>query len=350
MVQRAGTLNKGNAIDTTAIRVREEDIERRARFRGSAPTIGLLIAMVALIIIFSFLSERFFSVANAQNILSQAAIPLVIAVGATLVILLGSIDLSVEGVMGAAGVTWILLSANTRNPDQDLGVWAWVIALSVALVLGLSNGLIFTALKVPSFIVTLGMWYIGLGVATVLYGRDIYPRVENAALKGWTSQLSFGIPNAFWVAILVVILGIIVVRYTRIGRVALAVGNSETISRSAGLPTFRVKIVVFAIAAVLSGLGGILTTIQLGMGIPRVGEGFLFVVIPAVVIGGTHLAGGKGGIMRTVLGVFLLTVLNNGLILSGVDTSWQSAVSGAILVAAVVMAAWSQRHRLGVAK
>jgi ribose transport system permease protein len=350
MVQRTGNLDRGRAIDTTAIRVREADIVRQARYRGASQTIGLLIALVALLIIFSFLSERFLSVANAQNILTQAAIPLVIAVGATLVILLGSIDLSVEGVMGAAGVTWILLTANTRNPEQDLGVWAWVIALSVALVLGLGNGLISTALKVPSFIVTLGMWYIGLGFATVLYGRDIYPRVENPALKGWTSQLTLGIPNSFWVAILVVILGVFVVRYTRIGRVALAVGNSESIARSAGLPAFRVKIVVFAIAGVLSGLGGILTTIQLGMGIPSVGQGFLFVVIPAVVIGGTNLAGGKGGIMRTVLGVFLLTVLNNGLILSGVDTSWQSAVSGAILVAAVVLAAWSQRGRLGVAK
>ncbi len=336
-------------LDTTAIRVREATIERRARFKVASQPFGLLIVLVVLLVIFSLLNDRFLTVANAQNILSQAAIPLIIAVGATLVILLGSIDLSVEGVMGAAGMTWILLTANSRG-GVDLGLWAWVIALTVALLLGVSSGLIFTALKVPSFIVTLGMWYVGLGFATILYGRDVFPRVENPALKGWTSQISLGLPNAFWVAVIVIALGVLVVRYTRIGRVSLAIGNSETIVRAAGLPAFRVKVIVFAIAGLLSGLGGILATIQLDIGTPSVGAGLLFVVIPAVVIGGTHLGGGKGGIMRTVLGVFLLTVLNNGLILSGVDTSYQSAVSGAILVAAIVFAAWSQRDRLGVAK
>jgi len=349
MAQRNQTLDRPVAIDTTAIRVREQGIERRARFRAASEPLGLLAALVVLLIVFSLLNERFLTVGNAQNILTQASIPLIVAVGATLVILLGSIDLSVEGVMGAAGMTWILLSANSRG-GEGLGAWAWVIALGVALVFGLANGLIFTSLKVPSFIVTLGMWYVGLGVATILYGRDLFPRLADPALTGWTSKLTLGLPNAFWVALLVIALGLAVVRYTRIGRVALAIGNSETITRAAGLPAFRVKVAVFAIAAVLSGLGGILATIQLDIGSPLVGSGLLFVVIPAVVIGGTSLGGGKGGILRTVLGVFLLTVLNNGLILSGVDTSWQSAVSGVILVAAIAFAAWSQRDRLGVAK
>ena len=336
-------------ITTTAIRIRESGIERRARFRGLAEPLSLLVALAVLIGVFSLLNERFLTTSNIQNVLTQSAIPLIVAVGATLVILLGSIDLSVEGVMGATGMTWILLSNNSRG-GADLGPWAWVIALGVALLLGIASGLIFTALKVPSFIVTLGMWYVGLGIATMLYGTDLLPRLQDEGLKGWTSRISFGLPNSFWVALLVIGLGILVLRSTRIGRVTLAIGNSETIVRSAGLPAFPVKVAVFAIAAVLSGLGGILATVQLDIGSPTVGSGVLFIVIPAVVIGGTHLAGGKGGILRTVLGVFLLTILNNGLILSGVESSYQSAVTGAILVVAIVFAAWSQRDRLRVAK
>jgi len=259
MAQRNQTLARPVTMDTTAIRVREQGIERRARFRAASEPLGLLIALVVLLIVFSLLNDRFFTIGNAQNILTQASIPLIIAVGATLVILLGSIDLSVEGIMGAAGMTWILLTANSRGGEghRTVGVGG---RARVALVFGLANGLIFTGLKVPSFIVTLGMWYVGLGFATILYGRDVFPRLEDAALKGWTSQLTLGLPNAFWLALLVIGIGLAVVRYTRVGRVALAVGNSETIARAAGLPAFRVKVAVFAIAAVLSGLGGILAT------------------------------------------------------------------------------------------
>ena len=349
MVQKVSTVKGPSGVDTTAIRLREAGIERRVRFRGLTEPLSLLVALGILIAVFSLFNERFLTAANAQNILNQAAIPLIIAVGATLVILLGSIDLSVEGIMGATGMVWILLSANSRG-GVDLGLWAWVIALAVALALGLANGLIFTALKVPSFIVTLGMWYVGLGLATILYGTDLLPRLEDESLEGWTSTITFGLPNSFWVALIVIGLGAFVLKNTRIGRVTLAIGNSEPIVRSAGLPAFRVKVVVFAIAAVLSGLGGILATIQLDIGSPTVGSGVLFIVIPAVVIGGTHLGGGRGGILRTVLGVFLLTILNNGLILSGVESSYQSAVTGAILVAAIVFSAWSQRDRLRVAK
>ena len=142
MVQKVPTAPGAIGMDTTMIRLRESGIERRVRFRGLTEPLSLLAALIVLIIVFSLLNERFFTGANAQNVLNQAAIPLIIAVGATLVILLGSIDLSVEGIMGVTGMVWILLSANSRG-GVDLGPWAWVIALGVALALGLANGLIF---------------------------------------------------------------------------------------------------------------------------------------------------------------------------------------------------------------
>ncbi|MFM2720915.1 ABC transporter permease [Microbacterium mcarthurae (nom. nud.)] len=343
------TTERPPVADTTAIRTREHHIARRTRFSGWAEPAALVGAMVVLVIVFSLLNPRFASVSNLQNILDQATVPLIVGVGATLVILLGSIDLSVEGVMGAAGMAWILLSANTRG-GPDLGPLAWIIALAVGAALGWLSGVIFTRLKVPSFIVTLGIWYVGLGVATILFGTESIPTLTDDALSTWSSQTTAGIPNGFWLAVGVVVLGALLLRYTRFGRLTLAIGDNEGIARSAGMPVARIKTAVFLVAGLLSGLAGIIATMKLGAGSATVGAGTLFLVIPAVVIGGTSLGGGRGGILRTVLGVFLLTLLSNGLILSGVSPSFQSAVSGAILVVAIVAAAWSQRNRLRIAK
>lgn len=343
------TTERPPVADTTAIRTREHHIARRTRFSGWAEPAALVGAMVVLVIVFSLLNPRFASVSNLQNILDQATVPLIVGVGATLVILLGSIDLSVEGVMGAAGMAWILLSANTRG-GPDLGPLAWIIALAVGAALGWLSGVIFTRLKVPSFIVTLGIWYVGLGVATILFGTESIPTLTDDALSTWSSRTTAGIPNGFWLAVGVVVLGALLLRYTRFGRLTLAIGDNEGIARSAGMPVARIKIAVFLVAGLLSGLAGIIATMKLGAGSATVGAGTLFLVIPAVVIGGTSLGGGRGGILRTVLGVFLLTLLSNGLILSGVSPSFQSAVSGAILVVAIVAAAWSQRNRLRIAK
>jgi ribose transport system permease protein len=337
------------AADTTTVRTREQQIARRTRFTGWGEPVALVTAMVVLIVVFSLLNPRFATFGNLQNILDQATVPLIVGVGATLVILLGSIDLSVEGIMGASGMAWILLSANSRG-GLDLGPWAWVVALAVGALLGAASGSIFTRLKVPSFIVTLGIWYVGLGVATILFGTDAIPTLTDDSLSTWSSQTALGLPNGFLLAVGVVVLGVLLLRYTRFGRLTLAIGDNESIARSAGMPVARIKTAVFIVAGVLSGLAGIIATMKLGAGSATVGTGTLFLVIPAVVIGGTSLGGGRGGILRTVLGVFLLTVLSNGLILSGVSPSFQSAVSGAILVAAIVAAAWSQRNRLRIAK
>jgi ribose transport system permease protein len=141
-----------------------------------------------------------------------------------------------------------------------------------------------------------------------------------------------------------------VLRFTYFGRVTLAVGNNEDIAKANGLKVTRNKIMVFALAGAISGIAGIVASIQLGSVNPTIAAGNLFITIPAVVIGGTSLAGGKGGMFGTLLGVLLLTTLNNGLILSGVSPNLQSAVSGAILVLAIVATAWSQRDRLRMSK
>ena len=311
--------------------------------------IGMIVLIVVLIVIFTILNPRFGSIENLRNVLYQGSIPLIVVVGATLVIQMASIDLSVEGAMGAAGMAWILLSPNTRL-GIDIGAWAWVVAIGIGLGLGLLSGIVHAKLKVPSFVVTLGTWYVGLGIAILLYGNDMLPTLTNEAMARWPSRLSLGLPNSFWLAAAIILGGILLSNYTSFGRGVLAVGNNETIARASGLAVDRIKIVAFAIAGSLSALAGILATMQLGSGSPDIGLGQLFTVIPAAVIAGTALGGGEGGVTRSVLGVFLLIILNNGLVLAGVDPNLQSGVFGTILIIAIVAVAWPDRGRLKVAK
>lgn len=321
-------------------------VRRRIEFKN----LGELGALAVLVVVFTALNpDTFLTLSNIRTVLDQASLPLIIGVGATMVILTGSIDLSVEGVMGAAGMAFVLLSANSRD-TIDLGLWAIPLALLMGVALGLLSGLIHTRLKVPSFIVTLGVWFVGLGIATVLFGEDQIPFLPEDGIKTWPTERPLLLPNSFLLAAIVVALGVVVCRYTRLGRYTYAIGNSEEIARDNGVPVMRYKLYVFVTAGACSALAGVLASLQLGAGSATVGIGTLFLTIAAVVIGGTSLGGGKGGILRTTLGVMLLTILNNGLILSGVSPNIQSAVSGAVLVAAIVAAAWPNRSRLRIVK
>lgn len=311
--------------------------------------VGLIAALAVLILVFSFLNPRFASIENLQNVLFQVSVPLIIVVGTTLVIQMGSIDLAPEGIMGAAGMAWILLSPNSRL-DSDIGLWAWPVALGLGLGLGLVTGLIYAKLKVPSFVVTLGTWYVGLGIAILLYGNDLLPSLTSEGLARWPTQVTLGLPNSFWLAAFVLAGGVLLSHYTHLGRGLMAIGNNEGIARSSGMKVDLLKIAAFTIAGVLSALAGILATMQLGSGSPDIGFGQLFTVIPAAVIGGTALSGGEGGVMRSALGVVLLVILNNGLVLAGVDPDYQSGVFGTLLLVAIIAVAWPQRGRLKVAK
>lgn len=322
----------------------------RSHRRFSVRSLGEVGALVVLVLVFALLNpSTFVTGGNISTILDQAAVPLIVGVGATLIILMGSIDLSVEGIMGAAGMAFILSTTNSRG-SAELGPLAFVIGIGLGAVLGLVSGLIHTRLKVPSFIVTLGMWFVGLGIAIMLFGTDAVPLLPDGGLKAWPSDTVLGLPHSFVLAVLVVALGWVITRYTKLGRFAYAIGNNEDVARSNGIAVGRTKIYLFTVAGAFSGMAGILATLRLGAGVATVGGGTLFLTIAAVVIGGTSLGGGKGGILRMVLGVVLLTVLNNGLILSGVNPNFQSGVSGLVLIVAIVAAAWPLRSRLRIVK
>jgi ribose transport system permease protein len=312
------------------------------------PTLGPLIALVIISIAFTFINSSFATWSNLRAILDQASIPLVLAMGATLVILMGSIDLSIQGVMAASGLTFVLLSANSVN-GNEFGVGAIIAGLVVGVIFGAFSGIIHTKLRIPSFMATLGVWYIGLGVATVLFG-DTVPELEDTGLLSWASATPLGIANGVLVAVVVVVITVLIMRFSSLGRNALAIGADENLARLNSIPVNRYKIYIFTFAGLLSGVAGILGTMRIGNGIVEVGSGQLFFTTAAVVVGGTLLSGGRGGPLRSVVGVFLLTVINNGLILSGASPVYQQLIAGIVIVTAVVLAGLRQRSRLRIIK
>lgn len=323
-------------------------IAQNGRWQRTATWAGPSLALLAFVAYFSATTPAFATTENFTAILEQAAIPTIAAMGGTLVILIGSVDLSVEGVMAASGITFVLLAANNVN-GNDLGMIALVIAVAVGGLFGLLSGVIHTVLRVPSFMTTLGIWFVGLGVATVLFGAST-PQLEDSTLRGWAGGRWFGIPVVVVFAIVVVVLFTIIARSTSLGRHAYAIGGDEAVARVAGIRVNRVKLVIFTLAGLAAALAGVLATVRLGVGTVNVGQGQLFLTLAAIVLGGTLLSGGRGGPLHTVVGVLLLVVISNGLLLSGANPYVQQAAQGLIIIVAVIASGWGGRGRLRVVK
>lgn len=264
---------------------------------------GPVLALILQVVVFSLLSGRFLTMANAGSVADQAATLLVLATGATFVILLGGIDLSVEGVMATSSPVTALLSANDRN-DNDFGYFAVLIGCAVGAAFGLVNGLLHTRLRIPSFMVTLGTGAVGTGIATVLFGGQP-PRLLNQDLRAWGTERFAGISRLALLAVLVLVLGYLIQRFTRVGRYIMAIGGDEQIARLSGLPIGRYKVYAFILAGTAAGLAGAMASTRLGVGDVQIGSGQMFATITAVVVGGTVLAGGRGGVPQTLVGALL---------------------------------------------
>jgi ribose transport system permease protein len=309
---------------------------------------GPLLALILLCIGFTIANSRFATLDNARAIADQASVICVLSVGLTFVILMGAIDLSIEGVMASSSTIVALLVANTVN-DHELGYTAVLIAVAAGGAIGLVNGLINTRLRVPSFMVTLGTGAMGLGLATVLFGQTP-PRILDPGLRSWALEQTLGVSRLALLALGCVAVGVIVQRYTRMGRYAYVIGGGEDVARLSGIRVERYKTMIFAFAGVTFGLAGVMVAMRSGVGSPTAGNGDLFAAITAVVVGGTLLSGGRGGVLHSVVGVLIITVLDNGMLLLGADESLQQSVHGLLIVVAVGLATWSLRTRMRVIK
>ena len=301
-----------------------------------------LIALFALSVALTLLTDKFLTVDNAWNVMRQISVNICIATGMTLVILTAGIDLSVGSILALSGaVVAGLLKNGLEFPAANLYVGftllgAVLSGLIVGSGLGLFNGWAITKFKVPPFVATLAMLTIARGL-TFLWtkGFPISNLGENFGYIG-TGWL-VGIPLPVWISGIVVALAVLITRRTRLGRYIYAIGGNENAARLSGISISKVKIVVYTIAGALAAVGGIMVTSRLDSAQPNAGISYELDAIAAVVIGGTSLSGGKGSILGTVLGAIIIGVLNNGLVLLDVSPFWQQVVKGAVILIAVII-------------
>ncbi|WP_368911393.1 ABC transporter permease [Taklimakanibacter deserti] len=288
-----------------------------------------IIAIVVLIAYFSYVNPLFFSSANALNIGRQSSVLLIVALAGTVVILIGSIDLSVGALVTLTGI----LAALTIDRFGIAG--ATFVGLGIGALVGLINGGLVTMLKVPSFLVTLGMLSILSGVAnqisqgqSILFTDSLLPDLVNGSYV-------LGIPNIIWFALIATGILTVVAFRTKLGRYLYALGGGEIVAAHAGVPVTFYKILAFVLAGAICGLAGVMLTGQVGAGTPTAGSSLLLNSIAAVVMGGTALSGGIGGPHRTFLGVLVIAILTNGMDVTEVNSFTQDIVKGFVIILAV---------------
>lgn len=308
---------------------------------------GQLLTLLIVVAIFGIGTKgRFLSLVNLQVILSLAAIPAIIALGEHQVVVLGGIDLSVEGVVALCVVFVGLLLQNKSNAN-DVGLWIIPITLGIGGLAGFVSGLFNTRLKIPSFIATLGMSWI-------LWGLAVYvDRGQTVALLDTRFQMVvtgtvLGIPILAIIALTLVVVLQVVQGGTRFGRYLYAIGGDEVLARQAGVKVERIKMIVFTLAGLFYGLSALFLCTRLGGSQAITGNNLLFPAVTAVAVGGVALTGGIGGAKNAALGALIVTALNDGLILMHVNPYAQDAVNGMVLVAAVALTI--DRKKLGFIK
>jgi ribose transport system permease protein len=303
---------------------------------GSSTQIGLI--LVALIVVFSLLSfNEFFAVANARNIATDAAVLLVLAVGATYVIITAGIDLSVGSVLVFAGVVSAKLMNEVGGNNWGVILIGLVAALLAGLAWGLLNGILIAKAKIPAFIVTLGTLGMSLGAGYLITGGVDEREVPFKLISDVGIGRIIGIPYLVLIALAVAIVLGILLAQTRFGRYTYAIGSNEEAVRRAGVNVDRHLIKIYALAGTLSGLAGFMNLARFGTTTIGGHATDNLNAIAAVVIGGTSLFGGIGSILGTVFGVFIPAVLQNGFVIVGVQAFWQQVAVGAVLILAVYL-------------
>jgi ribose transport system permease protein len=288
---------------------------------------SVLAGVALLFIVFSALTSSFYQPANLLDILLQSSINSMIAVGMTLVVMTRGIDLSVGSVVGLSS----MIAASALAQNLLLGI---VAGMLVGVVCGLINGVLIAKIKLPDFIVTLGMLSIYRGLALIYTdGKPIYG-IDPTFRAIFAGQLA-GIPTPVLLAVAIAFLAFLLVRYTALGEQVIAVGGNEEAARLSGINIDRVKISVYAVSGLLASLAGFVLIARVGAAEPIGGTGFELQAIGAAVIGGASLFGGEGNPLESLIGALTLGALQNGLTLLNVPSFWQLVATGAVVILAV---------------
>jgi inositol transport system permease protein len=304
---------------------------------------GTSLFLLALIVFFALENSRFLSLRNVSNILTEVSIYGIIAVGMTFVILTAGVDLAVGSLLAFAGMSGALVM-KALGADSLGWLVALATATAVGALVGYLQGKTVTFFSVPPFIVTLGGMTIWRGATLILNDGSPVSGFD-AGYRWWGTGSIAGIPVPILIFGLIAALGFITERFTRYGRYIYAVGGNPEAARLNGLDVPAIITSVYLIVGALSGLAGFLLSARLGAAEAVGGIGYELRVIASVVIGGTSLAGGRGGIGGTIVGALLIGVLTNGLVIMHVSSYWQQVVIGLIIVAAVAFDAYAKSHR-----
>lgn len=297
---------------------------------------GILLALIVLIVAGSLLSPHFMTSSNMANVFRNGVPVALLGIGMTFVILTAGIDLSVGSTLGVGAIAGAaLLSQGVPWPA------AIPLALLAGAVVGALNGLGITKGKLPPFIMTLGMLVIARGVTMTYTGGQPVPLREHAAAFAWLGNGTLlGVPVPVWILVVVGASAAFTLRHTTFGRHVYAVGDNVEAARLSGINTNRVIFSVYVISGVCAALAGLIIVSRVTSGTPRVGEGFELDAIAIVVIGGTSLFGGEGGVRGTLIGAAIVALMNNLLNLLGVSPFSQQIVKGLIILGAVLL----ERH------
>jgi inositol transport system permease protein len=305
---------------------------------------GVLLFLVVLIIFFATQNPRFISMRNVSNILTEVSIYGIIAVGMTYVILTGGVDLAVGSLLAFAAMcaASVVVMLGGEFP------MSWLVALLVSCAVGTAAGFVhgktITKLNVPPFIVTLGGMTIWRGATLILNDGGPISGFDEG-FRWWGRGDVFGIPVPVLAFIVVALAGYVTLRYTRYGRAVYAVGGNPEAARLSGLNVKRILVSVYVVVGLLAGLSGFLLAARLGSAEAVAGVSYELRVIAAVVIGGTSLFGGLGGVGGTIIGSLLLGVLLNGLVMMNVSAYYQQVVIGVIIVIAVAFDTYAKSRR-----
>ena len=280
--------------------------------------------------------SRFFSIRNAARIAIAAAPALMVAIGVTFIIIMGSIDLSMEGTVSVCAVIFAFAFIGWGG---TLASWAWLaipVALLVGALMGLINGLVHVKLRIPSFMASLAMGFVGTGFALLLTGGDRI-RVEDELFRSLLTVRWFNFPIMCYVALLFLLIAWFIQSRTTLGRNFYAVGGGEELAHASGLNVERVRIMGFTLAGIFFAVGALLAVGRIGIAETATGNNFMFISITAVVVGGTALWGGIGGVWNTLVGVLIVNVINNGMVVIGLPGWVQDAVLGILVIIAVAL-------------
>lgn len=292
---------------------------------------NLFLIFIIFVIIGGLVSDKFLTVQNIFNIFQQSAFIGLVSIGMTFVILVAGIDLSVGSILALSGMIVSLLLTSSMHP-----IIAIILTLLVGMILGFISGFVTTKFMVPAFVATLAMMITARGLALLTTdGQPVYNLPESFEALGGNLFGKLPIPALIW--ILLTILSFIVLKYTTFGRKLYAVGGNEESARLSGISVKKYVTITFVISGFTSALAGILMAAWLSVGQPTAGQSLELDAIAAVVIGGTSLFGGKGGMGGTFIGVLIMSMIINIFNLLGLSSYYQSIFMGIIIILALIL-------------